>query len=306
MMMATINQQVDEPAMIRGEMRHNEPMSKHTSWRVGGPADQFYVPADRDDLISFLHDLSPTTPVTWAGLGSNLLVRDGGIRGVIIATHRGLGDIHLLDDDGTYAEAGVPGAKIARYSVRAGLTGAEFFAGIPGTLGGALAMNAGAFGAETWKVVTSVETVDRTGCVHRRSPAEFEIGYRSVVAPRPDEWFIAAELGLIPGDVEGGRRRIKSLLTQRAQTQPVQIPSAGSVFRNPPGDYAARLIESCDLKGVCEGRACVSQRHANFIENRGGATAEQIELLVRRVQREVEMKHGILLEVEIRIIGEHK
>ncbi len=306
MMMATINQQVDEPAMIRGELRHNEPMSKHTSWRVGGPADQFYVPADRDDLISFLRDLSATMPVTWAGLGSNLLVRDGGIRGVIIATHRGLSDIHRLGDDGIYAEAGVPGAKIARYSVRAGLTGAEFFAGIPGTLGGALVMNAGAFGAETWKVVTSVETVDRSGRVHRRSPDEFKVGYRSVIAPRSDEWFIAAELGLMPGDVEEGRQRIKSLLTKRAQTQPVQIPSAGSVFRNPPGDYAARLIESCGLKGVCEGQACVSQRHANFIENRGGATAEQIEVLVGRLQREVETKYGILLEPEIRIIGEHK
>lgn len=306
MMMATINQQVDDPAMIRGELRRNEPMSKHTSWRVGGPAEQFYVPADRDDLIAFLRDLSPAMPITWAGLGSNLLVRDGGIRGVIVATHKGLSDIHRLGGDGIYAEAGVPGARIARYSVRAGLAGAEFFAGIPGTLGGALAMNAGAFGAETWKVVTAVETVDRTGRVRRRSPDEFEIGYRSVVAPRPDEWFIAAELGLMPGDVDEGRRRIKSLLIKRAQTQPVQIPSAGSVFRNPPGDYAARLIECCGLKGVCEGQACVSQRHANFIENRGGATAEQIEVLVRRLQREVESKYGILLEPEIRIIGEHK
>jgi UDP-N-acetylmuramate dehydrogenase len=305
-MMGTINQQVDELVMIRGELRHNEPMSKHTSWRVGGPADQFYVPADRDDLISFLRDLPPAMPVTWAGLGSNLLVRDGGVRGVIIATHRGLNDIHRLGEKGIYAEAGVPGAKIARYSVRAGLSGAEFFAGIPGTLGGALTMNAGAFGAETWKVVTSVETVDRTGHVHRRTPDEFKIGYRSVIAPRPDEWFIAAELDLMPGDVEGGRQRIKSLLTKRAQQQPVQVPSAGSVFRNPPGDYAARLIECCGLKGVCEGQACVSQRHANFIENRGGATAEQIEVLVRRLQRAVETKYGVLLEPEIRIIGERK
>ncbi len=306
MLQSANNQQVDEPAMIRGELRHNEAMSKHTSWRVGGPADQFFVPADRDDLISFLRDVSPAVPVTWAGLGSNLLVRDGGIRGVIIATHGGLSDIRRFGDHGIYAEAGVPGAKLARYSVRAGLTGAEFFAGIPGTLGGALAMNAGAFGAETWKVVTSAETVDRSGRVRRRFPAEFRIGYRSVIMPRPDEWFIAAELGLTPGEADAGRQRIKSLLTKRALAQPVQVPSAGSVFRNPPGDYAARLIEACGLKGACEGQACVSLQHANFIENRGGASAEQIELLVRRLQREVETRYGVLLEPEIRIIGEHQ
>ncbi len=306
MMTAALKHQVDTQAMIRGELRYDEPMSKHTSWRVGGPADQFYTPADRDDLICFLSELSPNVPVTWAGLGSNLLVRDGGIRGVIIATHRALNEIHRLGAAGIYAEAGVPGARIARYSVRAGLSGAEFFAGIPGTLGGALAMNAGAFGSETWQVVTAAETVDRSGRVHRRLPGEFEIGYRTVVAPRPNEWFIAAELNLSPGDVAAGRQRIKTLLAKRAQTQPIRVPSAGSVFRNPPGDYAARLIESCGMKGVCEGRACVSQRHANFIENRGGATAEQIEVLVQRVQREVLEKHGVLLEPEIRIMGERK
>ncbi len=290
--------------MIRGQLRRNEPMCKHTSWRVGGDADRYFVPADRADLIAFLRRLGADTPIVWVGLGSNLLVRDGGIRGVVIVTHRGLGDLKRPAQGRIYAEAGVPGAKLARFSVRAGLAGAEFFAGIPGTLGGALAMNAGAFGSETWDVVAAAETVDSAGQVRRRCPDDFEIGYRSVTLPTDNEWFIAAELHLRPGNAEDGRERIRNLLLKRAQSQPLQVPSAGSVFRNPPGDFAARLIESCGLKGEREGGARVSERHANFIENRGGATAAQIEALIRRVQREVQRRHGVLLETEVRIIGE--
>ena len=291
--------------MPRGALLCNEPMSKHTSWRVGGPADEFFVPADREDLIVFLRELSPDIPITWAGLGSNLLVRDGGIRGVVIGTHKGLGVIRKVTRNRIYAEAGVPSAKVARFSAREGLAGAEFFAGIPGTLGGALVMNAGAFGSETWTVVQAVETIDRWGRVHRRLHDEYEIGYRSVTAPVGGEWFIAAELSLVSGDVFTGMQKIKDLLTKRAQTQPLQIPNAGSVFRNPPGDYAARLIEACGLKGVCEGQACVSELHANFIENHGGATAAQIEALIDRVRRKVIAQYGVSLELEVRVIGEN-
>ncbi len=290
--------------MQRGELRYNEPLSKHTSWRVGGPADQFFIPRDRSDLAEFLFNLVPETPVIWIGLGSNLLVRDGGIRGVVIGTHRGLADIRRVGAELLYAESGVPGAKIARFSVRGGLAGVEFLAGIPGTLGGALAMNAGAFGSETWDVVASVETIDRSGHIRRRLPDEFQVGYRKVVSPVSEEWFIAAEFQLTRGDVQSGWTRIKQLLARRAQTQPIQTPNAGSVFRNPPGGYAARLIETCGLKGANEGDACVSERHANFIVNRGGATAAQIETLIRRIQREVEIHHGIRLEPEVRIIGD--
>ncbi len=291
--------------MVRGQLRRNEPMSKHTSWRVGGTADQYFVPADREDLIDFLRGLEANTPIVWAGLGSNLLVRDGGIRGVVVATHKGLGQLQKLADGRIYAEAGVPSAKIARFSAGAGLAGAEFFAGIPGTLGGALAMNAGAFGCETWDVVAEVQTVDRGARVRRRRPDQYAIGYRSVTPPNADEWYIAAVLHLQRGDREIGRRRIRDLLLHRARTQPLQVPSAGSVFRNPPGDYAARLIDVCGLKGDRVGGACVSERHANFIENRGGATAAQIEELIRRVQREVHRRHGVLLEREVHIVGEH-
>lgn len=287
----------------RGRLLLDEPMSRHTSWRVGGPADRLFAPVDREDLVAYLRHLGPAEPVTWVGLGSNLLVRDGGIRGSVICTHKCLRDIALRGERGIYAEAGVPGAKIARFCVRNNLLGAEFFAGIPGTLGGALAMNAGAFGGETWQVVSSVETVDRQGRVRRRSPRDFAVAYRSVQLPQ-GEWFLAAELELQAGDGEAGRQRIRELLAQRARTQPIQIPNAGSVFRNPPGDHAARLIEACGLKGRCEGGACVSEQHANFIVNRGDATAADIEKLISTVAEEVERRRGVALRCEVRIVGE--
>ena len=289
---------------VQGELRTNEPMSKHTSWRVGGPADVHFTPADRDDLCAFLRHHDPAVPLTWVGLGSNLLVRDGGVRGVVIATHKCLGRIERRGDQGLYIEAGVPGAKIARFSVRQDLRGAEFFAGIPGTLGGALAMNAGAFGSETWDVVRAVETVDGQGIERRRSPDEYQIGYRTVVPPAHGEWYIAAQIELHTGDGEVGRQQIKELLSKRAQSQPIQIPNAGSVFRNPPGDYAARLIEVAGLKGTTRGRAQVSPRHANFIVNLGDARAADIEWLIDRVQEQVRERHGVELEREVRIVGE--
>jgi len=287
----------------RGSLLRDESMSRHTSWRVGGPADLLFVPADLEDLSGFLHQLDPAVAITWIGLGSNLLVRDGGIRGAVIMTHKGLGKIRRLPNDRLHVEAGVPGAKIARTSAREGLTGAEFFAGIPGTFGGALAMNAGAFGGETWNVVTAVEMIDRGGAVHRYTRDAFITGYRQVSAP-PGQWFVAGELQLAPGDRETALNRIKELLSRRARTQPIQVPNAGSVFRNPPGDYAARLIEACGGKGRCVGSACVSERHANFIVNTGGARASDIETLIRELQDEVAAATGVRLEPEVRIVGE--
>ena len=290
-------------ASLRGTLRFNEPMSKHTSWRVGGPAEQFFVPADRDDLALFLSGLDADTPVTWIGLGSNLLVRDGGLRGAVIITHKALAAIRKIAARSLYVEAGVPGAKIARFAVKNSLRGAEFFAGIPGTFGGALAMNAGAFGHETWDVVASVETVDRQGDFHRYPRAAFEVSYRSVALPA-GEWFVAGELDLAPGDGAAGQQQIRDYLTRRAETQPIQVPNAGSVFRNPANDYAARLIESSGLKGLSHGGAQVSARHANFIVNTGGATAADIETLIDRLQLEVELRTGVHLETEVRIVGE--
>lgn len=288
---------------LRGNLLIDEPMSRHTSWRIGGPADRYYQPADIDDLACFLQQLPKGEPVFWLGLGSNLLVRDGGIRGTVIATSGVVNGLEQISENVIRAEAGVACAKVARFCARAGLTGAEFLAGIPGTMGGALAMNAGAFGGETWNIVKSVETLDVYGQKHQRMPDEYTVSYRHVSGPA-EEWFVAAELKLQKGDVEAGQARIKELLARRGETQPTQQPNAGSVFRNPENDFAARLIEACGLKGVCEGAACVSEKHANFIINTGGATAAEVEALIQRVASSVEQQHGVRLTREVHIVGE--
>ena len=287
---------------FRGELRQNEALARYTSWRVGGAAAQFYRPADIDDLARFLAQLPPHEPLLWLGLGSNLLVRDGGFPGTVIYTQGALDGLEQLNGMHVRAEAGVACAKVARFCARRDLVGAEFLAGIPGTVGGALSMNAGAFGGETWSHVVAVETVDRRGRLHTRTPADYRIGYRSVEAPA-EEWFLAAHLQLQAGDGEAAQTRIKELLDRRGRTQPIGRPSCGSVFRNPPGDHAARLIETAGLKGVCIGAACVSDKHANFIINTGGATAADIEALIERVQADVERLHGVHLEPEVRIVG---
>ncbi len=289
---------------LRGNLLLDEPMSKHTSWRIGGPADRYYQPADIADLSLFLLQLPENEPVYWLGLGSNLLVRDGGIRGTVIATSGVVDGLEQIDEKTVRAEAGVACAKVARFCARAGLSGAEFLAGIPGTMGGALAMNAGAFGGETWEVITAVETLDQQGQCQHRQPEDFDIAYRHVTGPK-GEWFVAAQLQLEPGgEPEVLQARIKALLAKRGDSQPTSLPNAGSVFRNPEGDFAARLIEACGLKGQCEGAACVSDKHANFIINTGGATAYDVETLIERIMQEVEEKQAVQLQREIHIVGE--
>ncbi|MDZ7842969.1 MAG: UDP-N-acetylmuramate dehydrogenase [Gammaproteobacteria bacterium] len=288
----------------RGRLLYDEPLADHTSWRTGGPADLYFAPADLQDLLDFLRARrGQGQPITWLGLGSNTLVRDGGIRGIVIATHKCLGEIEIRDDRTVYAQVGVPCAKIARLTAKQGLSQAEFFAGIPGTLGGALAMNAGAYGHTTWEVVHQVETVDANGGLHRRRAVDFEIGYRSVRSPR-EEWFVSAVLALKAGDAQQSQDRIREFLTSRSRTQPIQMPNAGSVFVNPPNDHAARLIETAGLKGTCLGGACVSDKHANFIVNQGGASAADIETLIERVADRVEAVHGVRLHREVRIMGD--
>ncbi len=288
---------------LRGELRHEEPMARHTTWRIGGPAERFYRPADIDDLAAYLSQLPEGEPVFWLGLGSNLLVRDGGIRGSVIATSGVLNGLTRVAPDRLRVESGVSCAKVAREAARAGLVGAEFLAGIPGTLGGALAMNAGAFGGETWPIVARVETLDRHGVRRTRAVEDYRVGYRSVQGPS-GEWFVAAELQLAPGDTPAAQARIKALLARRGETQPTGQATAGSVFRNPAGDFAARLIEASGLKGVCEGAACVSEKHANFIVNTGGATAAQVEALMERVAETVAREQGVSLQREVHIVGE--
>lgn len=287
-----------------GVLRYNVSLADYTSWRVGGLAARFYQPSSADDLARFLAELPPSEPVLWLGLGSNLLVRDGGWPGTVVCTKGSLKRIQCLSARTVYAECGAATAQVARFAAEQGLVGAEFMAGIPGTLGGALAMNAGAFGGETWPIVSRVRIVDRYGVSSWRSPADFEIGYRTVLGLRLGECFVAAELGLEPGDSTDARHRIRELLARRSATQPTNLPSCGSTFRNPPGDHAGRLIEQAGLKGYRLGGAEVSTKHANFIVNTGEATASDIEQLIRHVQCEVLRQSGVSLQTEVRIVGE--
>ena len=292
---------------LRGSMRHHVDMRKHTSWRAGGVAERVYQPADLDDLLVFLRSVPANEPLYAVGLGSNLLVRDGGLRGTVLLLHSALNNLRMEIDGSVYVEAGVPGAKLARFAAQHDLGGAEFFAGIPGTIGGMLAMNAGCYGSETWGKVLRVMTVNRLGDVHVRVAADYEIGYRHVVLRNGcEEWFIAAWLAFTRGNAASSRMQIKELLSKRIASQPLNLPNAGSVFRNPPGDHAARLIELCGLKGKRIGSAQVSEKHANFIVNLGDATAADIEQLIHEVQNVVEQRTSVRLQCEVRIIGEQK
>jgi UDP-N-acetylmuramate dehydrogenase len=286
-------------------LRRDEPMSRHVSWRAGGRARRFYQPADVADLCSFLRTLPADEPILFVGLGSNLLVRDGGFHGTVLFTHHALVGI-TVEHGGFSALAGVPSPHLARFVARHGHAGAEWLAGVPGTIGGALAMNAGCYGGETWNHVVTVQTVDRGGNLHERTPADYDIGYRHVAMREPrDEWFVSALFRFPPGDEKASMARIRELLAKRVASQPLNQPNAGSVFRNPPGDHAARLIEACGLKGLTIGGAQVSVKHANFIVNLGHATAADIESLIHRVRGEVQAKAGIALIPEVRIVGEH-
>ena len=287
---------------LRGEMRLREPMAKHTSWKVGGPAERFYIPADLTDLSNFLAQSPTDATLIWLGLGSNLLVRDGGFKGTVIAIAGVLEELSRCGTDGIMAGAGVSCNKFARYAVTAGYSGVEFLAGIPGTIGGALAMNAGAFGGETWDYVRNATTISRDGTMRTRPRAAFEPGYRFVKLPE-QEWFIAAEFQLPPDPGHAASARLKELLARRAASQPTGQFSCGSVFRNPPGDHAGRLIDACGLKGTRIGKARVSDIHANFIINEGHASAMDIEQLIQFVQRRVSEQTGVYLEPEVRIIG---
>ncbi len=310
-------------------MFRDEPMSRHVSWRAGGAAQRVYQPADLADLQHFLRQTPTDESLIAVGLGSNLLVRDGGFRGTVLLMVGALTELRM-DGQYIYAQAGVPGAKLARFAASNNLCGGEFFVGIPGTVGGMLAMNAGCYGGETWQKVRRVQVLTRRGELMERTPQEYEIGYRHVkriqdsgfmirdgvrsaegvtesCIPHPeacDEFFVGAWLKLETGDVEAARKEIKTLMEKRSASQPLQLPNAGSVFRNPPGRHAAKLIEECGLKGKRVGGAQVSEKHANFIVNVDKATATDIENLIEEVRAEVESKTGVQLHPEVRIIGE--
>jgi UDP-N-acetylmuramate dehydrogenase len=299
---------------LRGRLAEFEPMARHVSWRAGGRARWAFWPADRMDLLAFLKQVPLTLPVYFVGLGSNLLVRDGGLDGVVIFMHGLLNRLEeRTHEDGIkriFAEAGVASPKVARHAARLRLEGAEFLAGVPGTVGGALAMNAGCYGSETWEWVESVTTVDRAGRMRERTSADFDIGYRHVALKSedersaPEEWFLDATFKFRPGNEDVAKARITEWLKRRVATQPLGQPNAGSTFRNPEGDHAGRLIEACGLKGYTVGHAQVSAKHANFIVNLGGASAADIETVLNHMRQVVRDQTGIDLMQEVRIIGE--
>jgi len=290
-------------------------MARHVTWRAGGPARHAFRPVDRADLLAFFRThgaLLTAHPPLFVGLGSNLLVRDGGVDATVIFTHPGLQGLAIdAADDAAMtivAEAGVAAPKLARFAATHDLEGVEFLAGVPGTVGGALTMNAGCYGSDTWSHAFAAETVAVDGSETSRNRVDFDIGYRHVAAKfgelGRDAWFVAGRFRFQRGHGERARQRIKELLSRRVATQPLQLPNAGSVFRNPPGDHAARLIESCGLKGFARGGARVSEKHANFIVNpAGGASAADIEQLIAHVREVVASRTGVLLEPEVRIVG---
>jgi len=318
---------------LRGRIAHDAPLAKYTSWRAGGAADTLYMPADRDDLARFVSQLPADEPLLAIGLGSNTLVRDGGVRGTVVVMHNP-GAVLAVADGLIFADAGLACPKLARFAANHGCSEAEFLAGIPGTVGGALAMNAGCYGGETWRFVARVEVLRRDGTFEVRMPEEYAVGYRSVrwgttlaaalanetaalrtkggpLAPTDGpaalggEIFTAGWFRFPPGDADAARDRIRELLARRILTQPLDLPNAGSVFRNPPNDHAARLIEVCGLKGHAIGGARISEKHANFIVNpHGYAKAADIEALIVFVRDTVRAKSGVELEQEVRIVGE--
>lgn len=288
--------------IVPGQENHDVSLTKLNTWHIGGPARTLYLPLSVEDLQRYLMAMKPSH-LFWLGLGSNVLIRDGGIEETVLLT-KGLNRIERLADGRVYAEAGVPCAKLAKFCSKQGLKGAEFFAGIPGTVGGALMMNAGAFGGQTWENVHSVDTISLQGQRHHCCPSEFEVGYRSVQSPHLQQrGFVAGYFTFESGGSEALLENIRQLLQKRNATQPIGTFNCGSVFKNPPDDHAARLIEAAGLKGYSIGEAQVSPKHANFIINHGQATAFETEQIIRDIQEAVQTKFGVHLNTEVKIIG---
>ncbi|MGE3319939.1 MAG: UDP-N-acetylmuramate dehydrogenase [Candidatus Berkiella sp.] len=290
--------------LLPGEV-FNEYLAPWTSWHIGGAAERFFSPSSAELLADYLSLLPPTLPVTWLGLGSNVLIRDGGIQGAVIGT-RQMQRLYQREDGAVVAEAGVTCAKFARYCSRLGFPDAAFFAGIPGTIGGALAMNAGAFGGETWEWVEEIRVMSRQGISQLLTPKDYDIGYRSVkpkLTTSLGNVFVEGVFRFKKQENSDGLGDIKALLRKRSDTQPIGTLNCGSVYRNPPGDFAARLIEECQLKGYRVGDAMVSPKHANFIINCQKASAHDVEVLMATIESTVEEKFGIRLQTEVKILG---
>jgi len=292
---------------IKGEIRYGVSLSDYTSFHVGGPADSLIFPADLEDLYKILQwCLREKVPCFVLGNGTNLLVRDGGIRGLVISLSRVLGGIEVVgkDADGLVRSgAGEALGKLVEFAWKQELAGLEFAAGIPGTVGGALFMNAGAFQGEMKDVVESVRFMDAAGKIFTRNREECKFSYRSMFL-RNGEVILEGRLRLKKGNVQEIRNRGEEIIRKRLAKHPYDLPSAGSVFKNPPQGPAGKLIEEVGLKGMHIGDAQVSEKHANFIVNRGRARAQDILALIQRIREKVFHEKGIVLETEIRIVGE--
>lgn len=276
-------------------LKFNEPMSKHCSLRSGGETSEFFQPLNLEELSNFLKN--NTKPILMVGLGSNLLVRDRGFNGVTIHT-KNLKELNIADNL-IVSGAGTSLAKLSRFASANLKYGAEFLSAIPGSVGGALAMNAGAFGSEIWQYVVSVKTMSFSGEIYERNPSDFEVSYRSTIHKNSDEFFVSAVFNF---NLKEQNDDVGDLLKKRNTTQPIGLPSCGSVFKNPKNHFAAKLIESSGLKGYCIGGACVSDKHANYIINQNNATAQDIENLIAYIQDTIKRKYNVELETEIIII----
>ena len=288
----------------KGILQQQVDLKRFNTWKIGGPAEKFYWPHDLPDLQYFLSTLPADEPLTWIGLGSNTLIRDQGIKGTVILTQGALRELSLVSDNCVRAEAGVASAQVARFAAKHGLTGCEFLAGIPGSVGGNLVMNAGACGGETWDTVKAVETINHRGEVTVRSKSEFEISYRSMKGLAEREWFAAAIFELTPCDATIAQANIKAIVDHRAATQPASEPCCGCVFKNPEGNYASKMIDELGLKGTQMGGLRISDKHANFMINTGGATAKDVEDMIQLVREKVRSAYGVELNTEVKMVGE--
>ena len=286
------------------KIHHNVELKDFNSWRVGGIARNFYICTNKSILSAHIKSKLMEYPLYFIGLGSNTLFRDGIIEGTIVLMSKAMGDV-VYETPYFYADAGISCSKLAKFVAKSGHNESAFLAGIPGTVGGALAMNAGCYGSETWDFISKVLVIDLNGNLFTRFKEEFDIGYRKVMnKKKKNEYFLGAWFVFPEGEKEPAEMAIKDLLRNRKDTQPLEWPTAGSTFRNPPDNFSAKLIEDCGLKGLTIGGAQVSSKHANFIINLGNATALDIEKIIKRIKKKVLEVKKITLETEIRFIGE--
>jgi UDP-N-acetylmuramate dehydrogenase len=287
---------------LRGRLLPNQPLAELTWFRVGGPAQVLFMPEDEADLASFLGALPAEIPVTVIGLGSNLIVRDGGVPGVVIRLGRGFGDVKVEPGARVRAGTGVPDVKVSRAAQEAGIAGLAFFRGIPGAIGGALRMNGGAYGRETKDALIEARGVDRAGRLHVFANGDMHYSYRHCGAP-DDVIFTAALFQGEPGDREKIAAEMDKITESREATQPIKSRTGGSTFKNPPGHKAWQVIDAAGCRGLKVGGAQVSEMHCNFLINLGSATAADIETLGETVRTRVKENSGVELEWEIKRIG---